>query len=302
MNPHSLAMALLLWLAATSHGLEIVCTTGMVGDLVRQIAGDRATVTTLMNPGVDPHLYRPTRDDIAKLQKADIVFHNGLHLEGRLGQTLTKLDTPERPVVAVAEAIPEHLVIRHGNSPDPHVWMDPSLWARCIPAVEKTLSSKDPAGALDYAANALALERELTDLSFAIQQTTQTIPANQRTLVTAHDAFHYYARANNLEVLSILGLSTESEAGVADINALVDQIVLHRIPAIFVESTLSDKNVRAILEGAASRGHTLRIGGTLYSDSLGPAGSPAATHTGMLRENTRTIVKALGGDPSTLAP
>ena len=302
MNPHSLALAAILWIATTCHGLDVVCTTGMVGDLVSNIAGDRARVTTLMNEGVDPHLYRPTRDDIAKLQKADLIFHNGLHLEGRLGQTLEKLDSPSRPSIAVAESIPEHLILHEGNSPDPHVWMDPALWARCIRVVEKTLSAKDPEGSLDFAQNALALEQTLTTLSFKLQQATQTIPATQRTLVTAHDAFQYYARANNLEVLSILGLSTESEAGVADINRLVDEIVLRRIPAIFVESTLSDKNVRAIVEGAAARGHTLRIGGTLYADSLGPANSAAGTTAGMLRENTRAIVSALGGNPSNITP
>jgi len=282
------------------QALDIVCTTGMVGDLVRLVAGDRAKVTSIMKEGVDPHLYRPTRDDIAALQKADIIFYNGLDLEGRLGQTLEKLRSPERPVVAVADSLPQHLILREGDAPDPHVWMDPTLWAACISVVEKTLAAKDPDGILDYTANALSYQQQLAALSLAIQQATQTIPVGRRTLVTAHDAFQYYARANNLEVFSILGLSTESEAGVADINRLVDMIVLQRIPAIFVESTISDKNVRAIVEGAASRGHTLRIGGTLYSDSLGPADSPASTTAGILRQNTRTIVEALGGNPSSV--
>lgn len=302
MNPNLLVLAVLVMVSQLAGALEIVCTTGMVGDLVEKIAGNRANVTVLMKEGVDPHLYRPTRDDIASLQKADLVFHNGLDLEGRLAKSLEKLNSPDRPVIAVAESIPPHLVLRDGNTPDPHVWMDPTLWAACIPAVEKTLAAKDPGGAPVYSQNALALQQELTELSFAIQQATQTIPATNRTLVTAHDAFEYYARANNLEVLSILGMNTESEAGVADINRLVDTIVLQRIPAIFVESTLSEKNVRAIVEGAEAKGHPLRIGGTLYSDALGPAGSPASTTAGMLRENTRTIVKALGGDPSNLSP
>lgn len=300
MNPTFPAIFLLFWMAVAAHSLEIVCTTGMVGDLVGRIAGDRANGTTLMIDGVDPHLYRPTRDDIAKLQKADLVFYNGLGLEGRLGQTLDKLKSPDRQIVPVAESIPGHLVLRKDNTPDPHVWMDPDLWSYCIPVVEKTLAAKDPPGAMDYARNALALRQELATLSMAIQQATNSIPVTQRTLVTAHDAFEYYARANNLEAMSILGMSTDSEAGLADINRLIDDIVLHRIPAIFVESTLSDKNVRAIVEGAVSKGHPLRIGGTLYSDSLGPAGSPADSTAGMIRENTRTIVKALGGDTSFL--
>ena len=300
MNPTFLVAAILFLVESNVRALEIVCTTGMVGDLVRQIAGDRAHVTDLMKEGIDPHLYRPTRDDIARLQKADLIFYNGLGLEGRLGTTLGKLETPNRSVVAVAESLPNHLILREGNAPDPHIWMDPLLWSSCIPSVEKTLSARDPEGIMDFTRNALSLQQQLADLAMAIQQATQTIPVGKRTLITAHDAFQYYARANALEVLSILGLSTESEAGVADINHLVDEIILFRIPAIFVESTLSDKNVRAIVEGAASKGHALRIGGTLYSDSLGPVGSSADTTIGMLRENTRTIVQALGGDPTNL--
>ncbi|MFY8269340.1 MAG: metal ABC transporter solute-binding protein, Zn/Mn family [Terrimicrobiaceae bacterium] len=297
---HLILAGAILWVLVTSArcAMEIVCTTGMVGDLVRGIAGDRARVTVLIGEGIDPHLFKPTRDDVAKLIKADIVFFNGLHLEGRMEDAFKKLRQRGASVTAVTSSIPRDRLIFDGHAEDPHVWMSPLLWAACGASVLETLTRADPDGADFYATNAARQKRELEALDVTLRKTTGTIPPDKRVLVTAHDAFQYFAQVTGLEVMSVQGLSSESEAGVADINRLVDEIVKRRIPAVFFESTFSEKNVRAVIEGAAARGHPVAPGGMLYADSLGPAGSPEATCAGMLAYNARTITQALGGEPA----
>ena len=283
-------------LESARAALEIVCTTGMVADLVREVAGDRANVTALIADGVDPHLYKPTRDDVARLLKADVIFYNGLHLEGRMEASFEKMRRLGKPVAAVSASIPAGQLIKKGNAEDPHVWMDPLVWAGCIASVESTLSSADPGGDESFKKNAARHRAMLQEVSAWIRSATATIPPEKRVLITAHDAFQYFGRAAGLEVMGLQGLSTESEAGVADINRIVDEIVKRRIPAVFFESTLSEKNILAVVEGAVARGQTVKSGGMLYSDSLGPAGTPEATCDGMLRHNTRTITNALGGN------
>lgn len=276
--------------------LEVVCTTGMVADLVRAVAGERAKVTALISDGVDPHLYKPTRDDVSKLLKADMIFYNGFHLEGRMEASFEKMRQRGKPVTAVTSSIPEELILKAGNAEDPHVWMDPRVWSECVESVERSLSQADPGGVEFFNANADQYRARLTEVSEWIRAATNTIPPEKRVLITAHDAFQYFGRATALEVMSLQGLSTESEAGVADINRIVDEIVKRRIPAVFFESTLSEKNILAVVEGAAARGQIVKPGGMLYSDSLGAAGTPEATCEGMLKHNTRTITKALGGN------
>jgi len=276
--------------------LEIVCTTGMVANLVREVAGDPANVTALIADGVDPHLYKPTRDDVARLLKADVIFYNGLHLEGRMEASFEKMRRLGKPVAAVSSSIPADQLIKEGNAVDPHVWMDPLVWAGCIASVESTLSSADPGGGESFKKNAARHRAMLEEVSAWIRSATATIPPEKRVLITAHDAFQYFGRAAGLEVMGLQGLSTESEAGVADINRIVDEIVKRRIPAVFFESTLSEKNILAVVEGAMARGQVVKSGGMLYSDSLGPAGTPEATCDGMLRHNTQTITNALGGN------
>lgn len=284
-------------LVGSSHAaIEVVCTTGMVADLVRQVGADRVRVTTLISDGVDPHLYKPTRDDVARLLKADMIFYSGLHLEGRMEATFQKMRQQGKPVTPVTSSIPVEKLLTQGNAADPHVWMDPLIWAECMHSVVATLVKADPDGRGLFDENAARYRASLTAVSEWIRHAIATIPAEKRILITAHDAFQYYGRATGLEVMGLQGLSTESEAGVADINRVVDEIVKRQVPAVFFESTLSEKNVRAVIEGAASRGQTVKLGGMLYSDSLGSAGTPEATCEGMLKHNTRTITQALSGN------
>lgn len=287
---------LVLCSAEAATPLRVVCTTGMVADIARNVAGPRAEVVALIGEGVDPHLYKPTRDDVAKMLGADIVFYSGLLLEGRMEETFKKLSAKGKAVKAVTSALPEDRVFGHEGHPDPHVWMDPGLWKECIGVVRDTLTGADAEGAADYAANADRYAAELNALDAYVKQAIASIPEEQRVLITAHDAFHYLGRATGLQVLGVQGISTESEAGVADINRLVDEVVRRKIPAIFVESSVPDKNVRAVIEGAASRGCEVAKGGELFSDAMGPTGSYEGTYIGMLDHNATTIARALGGN------
>lgn len=282
--------------AASAAPLRVVCTTAMVADLVKNVAGSRAEVVSLVGEGVDPHLYKPTRDDVAKMLGADVVFYNGLMLEGRMEETFKKLAAKGKPVCAVASSLPqERLISQHGHA-DPHVWMDPILWAECIGVVRDALASADPGGADEFMANAARYGAELQALDAYVKRVIATIPEEKRVLVTAHDAFQYFSRATGLQVMGIQGISTESEAGVADINRLVDEVVRRKIPAIFVESSVPDKNVRAVIEGAAARGVNVAKGGELFSDAMGHAGSYEGTYIGMLDHNATTIARGLGGE------
>ncbi|MBX3727637.1 MAG: zinc ABC transporter substrate-binding protein [Candidatus Sumerlaeia bacterium] len=281
---------------ADSAPYRVVATTGMVADLVRHVAGDKADVVQLVGDGVDPHLYTPTRNDVAHLHRAQVVFYSGLLLEGRMTDMLVRL-ARTRPVFAVTEAIDESALLgAEGGHPDPHVWMEVRLWSQGLDAVAESLAAFDPNNADLYRANAAAYRTRLAELDDYARRVLDSIPADRRVMITAHDAFGYMGRAYGLEVLGIQGISTESEAGLQDINRLVDLLVARRVPAIFVESSVSDKNVRALIEGAAARGHKVRIGGELFSDAMGPSGMYEGTYMGMIDHNVTTIARALGGE------
>ena len=276
----------------------VVATTPMVGDLVRAIGGDRIDLVVLIAPGTDPHLWTPTRNEVLKVLEADAVFMNGLMLEGRAGDSFARVELSGRPVVRVAETLAksELLTDQDGASHfDPHVWMDPTLWAKTAPAVRDTLAKIDPDGKDAFNRNLAAFEADAAALDRECSLMINTIPAAQRTLVTAHDAFGYFGRRYGLAVRGIQGISTESEPSLGDIEELVTTISDERIPAIFVETTVSDRTVRAVVDGCAAKGHELKIGEALYSDSLGRAGSPEGTWAGMLRHNAKSIANALGG-------
>lgn len=296
------ALALLLPACmARSEGanpLRIVCTTGMVADLVRNVAGDRAKVVALLGEGVDPHLYKPTRADIASLASADVVFYNGLLLEGKMTDALVRVASSGRKVHAVTEMLDEASLIEPDGAeghPDPHVWMDPRAWSAGALAVRDRLIEADPAGADAYRANADAYVARLLALDRYAEETLATIPASARVLVTAHDAFNYFGRRYNFEVVGIQGISTESEAGLRDVERLVSLICDRAVPAVFVESTVSSRGVEALIAGARARGHAVRVGGQLYSDAMGPPGTPAGTYVGMIEHNVNTIAASLGG-------
>lgn len=287
----------MLSVAAESR-LQVVATTGMVADVVREVGGDHVRVEGLMGPGVDPHLYRQTRRDITALSRADAVFWNGLYLEAQLEEFLERL-AQRRPVFAVAEGVPERLRLsdeEYRNQSDPHVWMDPGRWRYGVEAVRSALVELRPDQKAYFDQRAEAYLSELETLNDYALQVLGSVPEGKRVLVTAHDAFGYFGDAYGFEVLGIQGFSTESEAGLSRIEALVDLLVEREIGAIFVESSVSDRNVRALIEGAAARGHSVRIGGELYSDAMGPAGTYEGTWLGMIDHNVSTIARALGGE------
>jgi len=293
---------------SASHAAEsytVVCTVGMITDIVRNITGDYAQVEGIIGEGVDPHLYKPTRSDVVKLSTADVVFYNGLLLEGKMTDVLVRVASTGKPVRAVTEAILEDsdylMEFDDGTEhTDPHVWMDVRGWMQAVPVVVETLSSFDAAHADIYAANASAYTKQLEALDAYAQQSIASIPESQRVLVTAHDAFNYLGRATGLTVRGIQGVSTESEAGVYDLENLVNYIVEQQIPAVFVETSVADKNVRALVEGANARGHAVRIGGALFSDAMGQAGTYEGTYIGMIDSNITTITRALGGEAPEL--
>jgi manganese/zinc/iron transport system substrate-binding protein len=276
----------------------IVTTCGMVTDIVREVAGNKAKVVGLMGEGVDPHLYKPTRDDVAKILQADVLFYSGLMLEGRMTDTFLKVARKGTPVFAVTELLDEKFLLEpeefQGHT-DPHVWMDVAGWSAAVKVVARSLGEVDAVNAAYYQQNSERYLAELAKLDAYAKQVLATIPQEHRVLITAHDAFNYFGRAYGIEVRGIQGISTESEAGVADINKLVDFLVARKIPAIFVESSVSDKNIKALIEGCKSRGHAVRIGGQLFSDAMGKPGTYEGTYIGMIDHNVTTIARALGG-------
>ncbi|MCS6853855.1 MAG: zinc ABC transporter substrate-binding protein [Elioraea sp.] len=284
--------------ARSDRRLQVVATTAMIGDLAAAVGGERAAVQVLMGPGVDPHLYRATREDLARLLRADLVLANGLGLEGRLAETLARMARTGRSVLAVAETVPEQELIAVADAPgafDPHVWMDPTLWAKAADSIAEALGRLDPPGEPLFRRNLDTVRGKLAALDGYASAAVASIPAHARVLITAHDAFAYFGRRYGLAVEGIQGLSTETEAGLRRIGEIVDLVVARRIPAIFAESSVPDRNLRAVIEGAAARGHRVALGGTLYSDSMGEPGTYEGTYLGMLDHNVTTIVRALGG-------
>lgn len=293
--------------AKTKVHINAVATVGMVGDFVKHIGGEYVNTTVLLGPGTDPHLYKPTPSDIRTLRDADIIFASGLHLEGKMEDVLRDL-AKTKPVIFVTDSIPRDKLIVASESGehityDPHVWFDVSLWSLTTSAVETGLGTQTPTPKTPeweealgvFQNNANTLRQQLTTLDTEVRAAINTIPQQQRVMVTAHDAFKYFGRAYQVEVLGVQGISTESEASLQGINDLVRTLVDRKIPAVFVESSVSPKNIESLRQGAASKGHEVKIGGQLFSDAMGAAGTPDGTYPGMIRHNIKTIVEALGG-------
>ena len=277
---------------------SVVATTPVVADLVRAIAGDRVEVAALIAPGVDPHLWSPTRTEVLEILEADAVFLSGLLLEGRAGEAFARVEVSGRPVVRLAETLPKADLLTDEENPsrfDPHVWMDPLLWARTAPAVRDALVKVDPAGKEAFDGNLAAFEESARALDRECALILSGIPQSARVLVTAHDAFNYFGKRYGLEVRGIQGISTESEPALAAIEALVAEMSERRVPALFAESTVSNRSVLAVIEGCKAREHEVVLGDTLFSDSLGRAGTPEGTWRGMMLHNARSIARALGG-------
>jgi len=285
--------------SVTNDQLRIVCTTGMITDVVSQIAEGRAEVIGLMGAGIDPHLYKPTRSDISRLTSADIVFYNGLFLEGKFADAFLRLGRAGIPVYALTEMLDTSWLLsdeEDRSRSDPHLWMDPLAWKEVVKHAHDALTELDSEGADVYSKNAAALIQKISELHKYSEQVLSTIPEYSRILITAHDAFQYFGRRYNIEVEAIQGLSTESEAGVRDIERLVSLLVSRQIPSVFIESTVSDRNIRALIEGARAQQHEVKIGGELFSDAFGPAGTYRGTYIGMIDHNVTTIARELGGE------
>lgn len=275
--------------------LSVVTTTTMIADLVRQVGGERVEVVALMGPGVDPHLYKATQGDVSRLQRADLVFFNGLHLEGKMAEILEKLKK-QRKIVAVTESVdPKKLrtPAEFQGNPDPHIWFDVALWSEAVKAVEAALISVDPKDKEGYESRAASYKKQLDDLDAFTRREVASIPSEGRVLITAHDAFGYFGRAYDIEVHGLQGISTATEYGLHDVTRIVNLVLDRKVKAIFVESSVPQKFVEAIREGVRAKGKDVAIGGTLYSDSMGAEGTPEATYIGMVTYNVKTIVEAL---------
>jgi manganese/zinc/iron transport system substrate-binding protein len=281
---------------------KAVATVGMLADVARNVAGDCVAVETMMGPGTDPHLYKASAGDVRLLFGADAILYAGNNLEGQLGEVLGKL-AGRKPTAAVAEAaVPADRLILPADAPypDPHVWMDVGLWARTARVIAGVFAGLAPDCARAMAARAEGYAAELAALDEWVRASVATIPERQRILVTAHDAFAYYGRAYGIEVAGIQGISTESEAGIADIRETVDIVVGRQVPAVFIESTINPRTIQAVIDAAAGRGHQVALGPQLYSDAMGEDGTAAGTYIGMIHANTVAIVTALGGRPAAL--
>jgi manganese/zinc/iron transport system substrate-binding protein len=278
---------------------RIVATTGMIADSARQLVAGVSGVDGLMSEGVDPHAYRATRKDLILLDRADLIFYNGLHLEGRMGDVLQRLKRRGRSVHAIAEAVFSELdrepLLEDAGELDPHIWMDVNLWREAVVRMADLLVQQFPQHTEKIRSNQVVYDADLALLHRYASEVLATIPPAARVLVTAHDAFGYLGKAYGMEVRGIQGISTESEAGLRDIVELIDFIIARQIPAIFVETSVADKNVRALIEGAGARGYPLIVGGELFSDAMGPRGHWTGSYIGMLDHNISTIAAALGG-------
>lgn len=275
--------------------LKVVTTTGMLYDAVVNIGKEKVDASALMGPGVDPHLYKATQGDLSKLREADVVIYNGLLLEGKMGDILQKLGR-SKPVYAAAESVPKNRLRssqQYQNAYDPHIWFDVSLWKLAVGHIADILQKEDTSNAGFYAKNAEAYLQQLDSLHNYTLNKIREIPRSQRILVTAHDAFGYFGAAYDIRVEGLQGISTVSDFGLRDISQITDMIIQNKVKAIFVETSVSDKAIKAVVTGAQEKGHQVVIGGNLYSDAMGPIGTYEGTYLGMVKSNVETIVEAL---------
>lgn len=281
---------------AADGELDVVGTTGMVADAATRVGGEHVSVSALMGPGIDPHLYRASEGDLRVLEGADVIFYNGLHLEAKMADVLAEIGESGRVTRAVAESIPQERLHRvSAGQFDPHVWFDVELWKLAVAATRDTLAEHDPARADVYEANADEYLAELDELHAYVLEQASRVPEERRVLITAHDAFEYFGQAYAFEVRGLQGISTVAEAGARDVAELADFIVERRIPVVFVESSISPRTIRAVQAAVRAQGFDVEIGGSLFSDAMGDSGTPEGTFPGMVRHNIDTIVSGLLG-------
>jgi manganese/zinc/iron transport system substrate-binding protein len=274
---------------------KVVSTIGMIDDIAKNIGKSHIDTQVLMGPGIDPHLYKASEGDTRRLGKADLILYNGLHLEARMGEVIEQMASRTK-VVAVTKDIPETDL----KSPpefagyhDPHVWFDVMLWIEASKTVESALIDLDPLNEKDYQKNAQEYRKALMELHQEIIDKISQIPVEKRVLITAHDAFGYFGARYNFEVVGLQGISTQAEAGAKDVQKLVNLIVSRKIPAIFIESSVPKRHIQAVQEAVAAKGWSVKIGGELYADAMGTAGTKEGTYIGMIKHNITTIVEAL---------
>jgi manganese/zinc/iron transport system substrate-binding protein len=273
----------------------IVTTTNILGDVVNEIVGDSAEVKSLMGPGVDPHLYKPSQGDIELLSRANIIVYNGLHLEGKMQEILEKIGR-QKPTISAGAGLTKgelQYPAQLKSAPDPHIWFDVALWSKAVNHVSRQLAKHNSTNSAYYQQRSQAYVRELESLDIWVKEQVNSIPQNRRILITAHDAFGYFGTAYGIEVKGLQGISTMSEYGIKDIQDMTELISSRNIPAVFVETSVPRKALEAVVAGCKQRGHQVSIGGSLYSDALGSAESGGGTYIGMVKSNVNTIVKAL---------
>lgn len=306
----SLLLALLLALVAGCGPIEpprarvldgetisVVTTIGMISDAVERVGGERVEVEGLMGPGIDPHLYKASEGDLRRLERADVIFYGGLHLEAKMADVLERIGE-RRATQAVTDAVPREALLRpaaFAGQYDPHVWFDVSLWMKAVEQVRDRLAELDPGSAALYRRNAAAYLADLRELHDYVQEQALRIPEGRRVIITAHDAFNYFGQAYGFEVRGLQGISTAAEAGAGDVQSLARFIATNEIPAIFVESSVSSRTIEAVREAVRARGFDVEIGGSLFSDAMGDPGTPEGTYIGMVRHNVDTIVEGLRG-------
>jgi manganese/zinc/iron transport system substrate-binding protein len=301
-NKNYLVTALFLIVACSKPADDprptVLVTNNILADAVRQVAGPDLRVEALMGAGTDPHIYKARFSDIRRIEEADIIFYNGLHLEGKLAEILDQM--PDR-AIAVADVLGENELMSSGDEEsaiDPHIWFDASLWAKVVRGIGDQLSLFDPENATAYQQRAGDYATQLDMLHLEVDSLMASIPDEHRILITAHDAFGYFGRAYRVEVRGLQGISTVSEYGIRDVSSLVEFVTERHIPAIFIESGIPPRSIESVIAGARQRRHRVIEGGMLYGDSLGGADEPGSTYIGMMRHNVHTIVKALGQTPS----
>ena len=271
----------------------IVCTTTIIGDVVKLLVKDKYTVKTLMGAGVDPHMYEAKPSDVRALGNARVIVYNGLHLEGKMTDLFERMEDEKAMITFSNGMLNKKLIKVNSHTHDPHVWFDPLLWLQGVKEAAYQLIVVFPNDKDFILKNYSQLESDFLGLNKDLTKQLHSIPKSQRVLITSHDAFHYFGKAFDVEVLAIQGVSTVSEPGLKDVSNLVNLIVRRKIKAIFVESSVSSKSITAVMEGCKAKGHKVKIGGTLYSDALGDVKSGANTYNGMMRKNVNTLVRAL---------
>ncbi len=278
--------------------LLIVCTTGMLGDVVHNICGDLHQVETIMGPGVDPHLYKASPNDIRLLQNADVIVHNGLHLEGKMGEIFEKLRR-EKLIIQWSDGIKEINLIstsEYENSYDPHIWFDPDLFMMGAQFFVDEISAFDQKNSSKYQEQYSAYKKKVDSKQVELEAKISSVPMEKRILITSHDAFSYFGRKYDFQVKGLQGISTVSEFGIKDKLNLVNYILEKDVNVLFVESSVSSRSLKSVIETCEKKGHNIRIGGTLLSDAMDEKNKLGGTYLGMIEYNVNTIIESIHGE------